>query len=52
MQTNVIHFYHCCRSFTSVENFADTIGLLKILLTTLQKSYMFEGKKASKQDIY
>lgn len=28
-----------------MENFVDAIGLLKILLTTLQRSYMFEGKK-------
>lgn len=32
-----------------MENFVGTIGLLKILLTTLQRSYMFEGKKKQKQ---
>ena len=31
-----------------MENFVDAIGLLKILLTTLQRSYMFEGKKKKK----
>ena len=32
-----------------MENFVGAIGLLKILLTTLQRSYMFEGKKKQKQ---